>query len=144
MQKTFKQIGDLWASFSPSQKGTYTVIVLLLIVAPIIFSYKGGGSDYESMLGDRLLDSNELRNVQDALIRAGKGGARIDGMQVMVPVGRTEEFLKALAEGKGLPPDINDMVLEGMSSSGIWESAAQRKNTLDENRKKQAAKEIEQ
>ncbi len=142
IQNTLKQVGGMWQSFSPSQKGTYTMILLLLLAAPVIYSYKGSGSDYVPLLQGRVLEEHQLRDVEDALYSSGLTGWRRQGADIMVPKGRQEEFAKALA-ATSFSPEIYDIVSEGLSSVTFMSSPSEKRTILDQLLKKQKSLEIE-
>lgn len=142
IQKAFAQIGDLWGSFTPSQKGTYTMIVLLLVAAPIMFSYNGGGgAEYVSLLGNQESSPRQMRTIYEAFIHNGLSGAQLQGDQIMVPANRIEEYMKALSD-VSLTLDPKDIVLNGMKEASVFGSQSRQKNMNDENRKKLAAETI--
>ncbi|TWU12955.1 flagellar MS-ring protein [Symmachiella macrocystis] len=142
IQNIFKQIGDLWQSFSPSQKGTYTMIVALLIAAPLIYSYKGSGSDHVPLFPGIALKPHELQSVHRAMVSTGLSGWDLEGIDIVVPKGREAEFSKALAGQGGLPPEISDIVINVLQDESPWSSGDARKEKTEEGRKKQVRQQI--
>ncbi len=142
IQNSLKQLGQLWNSFSPSQKGTYTVIIALLVAAPLIYSYKGSGSDYVPLLGGSLREEYQIRDVEDALINAGLNDFRRQGASILVPKGQKDEYAKALAGSDVISPEIEDIVSEGLQKIGMMDSPTETRELLGQLKMKKKAKEI--
>jgi len=142
IQNTLKQLGQLWNSFSPSQKGTYTMILLLLLAAPLIYSYKAGGSDYVPLLQGSIREEYQIREMEDALIDAGLTDFRRQGAEILVPRGKKEDYAKALAGSGAISPEIDEIVVEGLNSIGMMDSPAEKRVRVDELSKRQKAIEI--
>jgi len=142
LQNGLKQLGELWQSFSPSQKGTYTMIVLLLLAAPLVYAYKGSGSNYVSLLPGQSLKPHQLQSIEFALYKTGLHGWRREGIDIVVPSGREDEFAKALAGQGALPPDISDIVIEELRDESPLSAAGVIKDKRDESRKKQVQLQI--
>lgn len=128
LAKTWKQATSLWGSLAPSQR-------LSLVVAPVLllggFAYLlwGSGSDatMTPLVFGKAMTDDELDAAENVLSSKGFREFRRSGNQLLVPVGKAEDYHGALLAGGGLPMFWAEDWEENFNKSSIFTSSDQRR-----------------
>jgi len=128
LNKTFAQFSDLFPSMTPGGRITAGLLLVVAVVSVgyLFQSQVGGGDDY--LFGGDSIPRATLRKMEGAFGNANLNNFTFEGNRVRVPRAQRAAYLKALVEGKALPPNFDDLLKDDDGS--VFEAPKQKDERL--------------
>ncbi len=120
------------ASFAHPRSAHFITCACLLLLVVACFGGIRRLADrrLEPLLGERVLKTQELADVESALISAGLADYRIVGGRVLVPAGLRSRYTQALLKQQALPKTHGQIMSEAVAEGSFLEPREQRQNRL--------------
>ncbi len=103
-KRTWTQFSELFATMSPSQKGTMVGITILLIAAFGFLVYQGGAvTSFVPVSVGKVFTAEEIIRAEEAFLTAGLDDWKREGQRLYVPSQKVEQYNAALIASGSMP-----------------------------------------
>ncbi|MHC4400124.1 MAG: hypothetical protein ACYTG0_10635 [Planctomycetota bacterium] len=129
LNKTYAQLKDLFLSMTPGARITSALLLAVVVVSlGYLMTHQIGGPDAYLFNGEPLPGS-ELNLMEAALGQEGLE-YETDRNRLLVPRGRQNEYMAALAKHKALPKDFHKILESALDKGSAYESRTVRQQRI--------------
>src|SRR5687767_2750265 len=130
LNAAFAQVSDLFRSMTVGARVTAALLLVVVVISlTYLFNHQiSGGDTY--LLAGHSFSTSELNAMEAAFSQAGLGGYEIEGSRVRIPRAQQAAYVAALAEGKALPMNWNDHLVQALDSSNVFSDSKEREERL--------------
>src|SRR3712207_3608558 len=129
LNRTARQIADLYRSLAPSQRLTLVAVPVVLLAAFAVLAWQGRTSGYVPLSWGKVFSIDELRSAEQTLIEAGLSDFRTEGQRILAPASQVEKYNAALLVDGNLPSNPTSEFERQFEKSSVFTSREDRKST---------------
>ncbi|TWT93088.1 flagellar MS-ring protein [Neorhodopirellula pilleata] len=126
LQTAIEQFRNVFSSM-PIPSRVIAGLLLVVIVLALGFLVRGGTStQYEYLLGGKLLDEKDIDAAELAFGSAGLTGWERESRRIKIPIDQRSAYLAALEQSSALPMSLRTHVQSALDSTSPFDSSEQR------------------
>ncbi len=133
------QARNLFMSMTPGSRVMAGLMLVAILVSSAFLVQDVGQGDMEVLFGGRAFKESELQLAETAMSNAGLREYVRDGLRIKVPKSKRDIYIKALAAGNAIPPEMGNALDTAVSGGNVLESLLMTKTRILEDRQRKIA-----